>query len=301
MSDFRLQLVKGNSYYTTGVFAVGVYRYGNNVILIDSGSDEDTARKIDLAIGFTVTAIINTHGHADHCGGNAYFQKKYPNIKIYSAYDEKIFIEDSKWAARCFCGNAAPFAGLKHKLITLQKSSVVTNVVPYKDEILTIDNQDLRIVTVPGHTPGSIGIITPDNIFYSGDALFGVATLAKHPVLFYTDIADTLATFKKLMTLDVHACVLYHGGMIYNFLDLVQQHQESVLAVKDLMLKTILQRPCSIDLLTQQVMQHYKINDSIISFTLTQTIVQAYLAYLESEGKIQVIVQNGLLQIKGVL
>lgn len=300
MSDIRLQRIKGGSYYTTGAFAVGVYRYNNNVILIDSGSDENTAKKLDLAIGLTVTAIINTHCHPDHSGGNAYFQKKYPNIKIYSTYDEKFFIEDPKWAARCFCGNAAPFAELKHKLITSQKKSVITDIVSYNDEILIIDNQHLKIVTLPGHTPGSIGIITPDNVLYSGDALFGVATLAKHPVLFYTDLADTLATFKKLITLDVHACVLYHGGMIHNLIDLVQQHQERVIQIKDFILKIVLQQQCSVDLLTQQVMQHYKINGNIISFTLTQTIVQAYLAQLESEKAICVIVQDGLLQIKGI-
>ncbi len=297
MSDIRLQLIKGGSYYTKGVFAIGVYRYGNNVILIDSGSDENTARKLDLAIGFTVTAIINTHCHPDHCGGNAYFQKKYPNIQIYSTYDEKFFIEDPKWAARCFCGNATPFTGLKHKFITLQQSSVVTNIIPYKDEILTINNQDLRIVTLPGHTPGSIGIITPDNVLYSGDALFGVTTLAKHPVLFYTDIANTLATFKKLITLDVHACIIYHGGIIHNLIDLIQQHQERILEIKNLILKIVLQQQCSVDSLTQKVMQHYKIHDNIISFILTQTTIQAYLAQLESEGRICIIVQNGLLQI----
>ncbi len=134
MSKVSLKLIQGSSYYIVGVFAVGVYRYGNKVILIDSGSDEQSARDVADALAaenYTVSAIINTHCHPDHCGGNYFFQKKYPEVKIYAAYDEKMFIEDPKWAPRCFCGNAAPFSGLKNKHIAPLKSSIVTMTIPY--------------------------------------------------------------------------------------------------------------------------------------------------------------------------
>src|SRR3990167_2953077 len=104
MSKVMLNLVQGNSYYMTGVFAVGVYRYDDNVILIDSGSDEQSASRIAAALqaeNCKLRAIINTHCHPDHCGGNSYFQKIDPTIQVFAAYDEKMFIEDPKWAPRC--------------------------------------------------------------------------------------------------------------------------------------------------------------------------------------------------------
>ncbi len=306
MAKITLQQVAENSYCTTGVFAVGVYRYGNQVILIDSGSDKQSADAVaDCLVeqNLKVAAIINTHCHPDHCGGNYFFQKKDSNLKVYAAHDEKFFIEDPKWAPRCFCGNAAPFAGLKNKYLELQYASAVTNVVPYQDGMLLIDGQTLKIITLPGHTPGSIGILTQDNVLYSGDALFGVQTLQKHPILFYTDIGQTLATFEKLKTLSVAACVLYHGGVISNhhqFLALVQQHEEKVLQTKDVILKIIQEQASSLDFLTQKVMQKYAISGNIMSFTLTQTVIRAYITLLEFEKLVQIVVKDGLLEIQKV-
>ncbi|MCX5923824.1 MAG: MBL fold metallo-hydrolase [Candidatus Dependentiae bacterium] len=301
MLKIVLQQVVGNSYYTTGIFAVGVYRYEDKVILIDSGSDEQSASRVADALqaeNYIVRAIINTHCHPDHCGGNYFFQKKYPDVRVFAAHDEKMFIEDPKWAPRCFCGNAAPFSGLKNKHIAPQKPSVVTDTIPYQDLTLIIDDQKIKIVTLPGHTPGSIGIITQDNVLYSGDALFGASTLSKHPMLFYTDIAQTLSTFKKLKTMSVSACVLYHGGMIENLAEVAQVHEQRILETKDIILSMVQSKELSLDVLTQEVMQHYNITGSVISFTLTQTTVRAYLSMLEDENLIQVIVQDGLLQFK---
>ncbi len=47
-----------------------------------------------------------------------------------------------------------------------------------------------------------IGIITPDNILYCGDAFFGDDTIDKHGLLFYTNIGDTIESLKKIQGLD---------------------------------------------------------------------------------------------------
>lgn len=298
MSKVMLQKVVGNSFYTTGAFAVGVYRYGDNVILIDSGSDEQSASRIIEALsdqGCVVKAIINTHCHSDHCGGNWFFQKEYPGLSVYAAYDEKFFIEDPKWAPRCFCGNASPFAGLQNKYIAPQEPSIVTDIIPYQDHTLIIDGQKIDIVTLSGHTPGSIGIITPDNLLYSGDALFGISTLAKHPVLFYTDIEQTFVTFKKLKLLSVAACVLYHGGVIESLLEIVELHEQKVSEIKKIILSIVQGESLSLDLLTKELMLHYKIVGNLISFMLTQTTVRAYISLLEKDDLIKIFMQDGLL------
>ncbi len=305
MSKVSLHALKGNSYFATGIFAIGIYQHDNTTILIDSGSDDGHAKNVyDLlqAQGHSVTAIINTHCHPDHCGGNHFFQKKFPDIKIYATRDEKELIENPNLAPRCFCGGAAPFAGLQHKHIAPQKETCVTNVIaPYSDQKLAIGSAEIKIVTLPGHTPGSIGIITPENILYSGDALFGTETFNKHPMLFYTDIENTLASFKKLASLPVDACVLYHGGVIYDLPNVAKQHEMRILEIKEVILSTLQQQQLSIDLLTQKIMQHYKIPDNIIPFVLTQTAVRAYLTKLEQEKAIKLMVQDGLLQAMAII
>ena len=244
-----------------------------------------------------LSSIINTHCHPDHCGGNAYFQKNFPGLTIHATHEEQPFIESTTLAPRCFCSLAAPFIGLQNKYIAPQKPSTVTNPIhPYCDQIITINNASFTILTLPGHTPGMIGIITPDNILYSGDALFGESTIEKHPILFYTDIKNTLASFEKIKSLNVDGCVLVHGGVIYDVATITNQHIAKVIETKDSILAFLQVQPLSIDELTQQVMQKYTIGNNIISFTLTQTTVRAYLSYLESEKLIILTVSEGLLR-----
>lgn len=300
MPKITLQNVKGNSYFCSGVLSIGVYLIDKKAILIDSGGDESCAKDVFNALdeqGISVEAIINTHCHPDHCGGNSFFQKKYPNLKVFAAHDETRFIEDPNLAPRCFCSLAAPFAGLKNKYLAPQRPSVVTNpIAPYIDQTIEILGSSFRIITLPGHTPGSIGIITPDNVFYTGDALFGQETLQKHAILFYTDIENTLASFIKLASLQVDSCVFYHGGVTNDLAGAAHQHAEKILTTKNSVHEIISKNPISIDLLTQAIMQKHNIPNSIVSFTLTQTTMRAYLTKLESEKVIELQVCNGLLQ-----
>lgn len=300
MPKITLQLVQGNSYFCSGVLSIGVYIQENTAVLIDSGGDESCAKDVSKAIqeaGYNIAAIINTHCHPDHCGGNAFFQKKFPSIKIYASHDEQRFIEDPLLAPRCFCGLAAPFAGLQNKYLGPQKSCSVTNVIaPYQDQIITIAGAAFKIVTLPGHTPGSIGIITPDNVFYAGDALFGDETFHKHAILFYTDIANTLASLEKLKTLDIQTSIFYHGGINHSLALTAEQHITKILGTKNIVLKLIQSQALSIDQLTQKIIQQYAIPNNLIAFTLTQTAMRAYLTQLELEKHIELRVLDGLLQ-----
>jgi glyoxylase-like metal-dependent hydrolase (beta-lactamase superfamily II) len=303
MPKITLIPIKGNSYICDGFLSIGVYLQDRKALLIDSGGDDSCAKDVNNALeaeGYEVSAIINTHCHGDHCGGNSFFQKRYPNLKTFAAYNEKFFIEDPLQAPRCFCGGAAPFAGLKNKYISPQKTSIITNVIaPYEDQTLTINETAQKIITLPGHTQGMVGVITPDNILYSGDALFGEETLRKHPILFYTDIAATLTSFTKLEQLSVDACALYHGGVIHNLPALVAQHREKILQTKDAVLDLIQKESSSIDALTQRIMQHFGIPDNLIAFTLTQTALKAYVTLLEEEKAVKLVVNKGLLVVAG--
>lgn len=299
MPQISLQKIKGHSSYTPGIFSAGVYLQGDTCVLIDSGSDQTSAKAIYETVqtqSKTVTAIVNTHCHPDHCGGNYFFQTNFPRLRVFAAQDEKEFIENPTLAARCFCGGAAPFSGLRNKHIAPQKESKVTDPILNSDNAIVIDAEVFKIIPLPGHTPGSIGIITPDNILYCGDALFGSEVIKKHPILFYTDIQNTLASLKKLTSLQVDGCVLYHGGFIESLAEAIEQHVTLILETKNHIVSILKNGPLSVDALTQRIMQHYKIPNSIIAFTLTQTTLRAYLTCLEYEKGIELIVRDGLLQ-----
>jgi glyoxylase-like metal-dependent hydrolase (beta-lactamase superfamily II) len=301
MAKINLIQVKDNSFYCDGIFSIGVYIKKNIAVLIDSGISKDVAKEVDKALiqaNVQLAAIINTHCHGDHCGGNAFFQQKYPELKIFSTETEKPFIEDPLMAPICFCGGAAAFEELKKcKPIAPQQSSKVTNVIThYEDQKIVICEEIFEIITLPGHTRGMIAIKTPDNVLYCGDAIFGEDTFKKHPILYYTFIGDTLNSFKKLKSLlpSVDATVIYHGGMIPDLAPLIDDHEKRILEIKDLILNMLHQSPLSVEEVTAKIMQTHKIPDNLISYTLTKVPMQAYIADLEHDQLIEIRVTAGV-------
>jgi len=301
MAKINLIQAKGNSYYCDNIFSIGVYIKEKMAVLIDSGISRDVAKEIDKCLiqaNVQVAAIINTHCHGDHCGGNAFFQQKYPQIKIFSTETERPFIEDPLMAPICFCGGAAAFEELKKcKPITPQQPSKVTDIIaPYEDQKIVICGEIFEIITLPGHTRGMIGVKTPDNVLYCGDAIFGEDTFRKYPILYYTFIGDTLNSFKKLRSLipSVDVSIIYHGGVIKDLVSFIDNHEERILETRNTILSMLSERPLSLEEITARIMQTYKIPDDLISYALTKVPMQAYIAELERENLVEIRVTAGI-------
>ncbi|MBS0272683.1 MAG: MBL fold metallo-hydrolase [Proteobacteria bacterium] len=301
MAKINLIKVKGNSFYCDGVFSIGVYIKDRMAVLIDSGISKDVAKEVDKTLvqaNAQLTAIINTHCHGDHSGGNAFFQQKYPQVKIFATEAEKPFIEDPLMAPVCFCGGAAAFEQLKKcKPIAPQQPSKVTDIIsPYQDQKICIGNEFFEIINLPGHTRGMIAIKTPDNVLYCGDAIFGEETFNKYPILYYTFIDETLNSFKKLRSLvpSVDAALIYHGGMISDLVMLIDEHEKRILETKNMIFAMLSETALSIEEITAKIMQLKKIPDDLISYMLTKVPMQAYVAELEREGLVEVKVTEGV-------
>lgn len=303
MAKINLIQAKGNSFFCDGIFSIGVYIKDKSAVLIDSGISKDVAKEIDKALieaNVQVMAIINTHCHGDHCGGNAFFQQKYPNIKIFSTETERPFIEDPLMAPICFCGGAAAFEELKKcKPITPQQVSKVTDIIsPYQDQKISICGETFEIITLPGHTRGMIAVRTPDNVLYCGDAIFGGETFRKYPILYYTFIDETLNSFKKLKSLvpQVNVTIIYHGGIVPDLVPLIDDHESRILETKKWILSILSEQPLSIEEITAKIMQKHKIPDDMVSYALTKTPIQAFVAELARENIIDIRVSNGIVR-----
>lgn len=301
MAKIGLLHAKGNSFFCDGIFSIGVYIKDKKAVLIDSGISKDTAKEVNKALaetGIDVAAIINTHCHGDHSGGNAFFQQKYPHIKIFSTETERPFIEDPLLAPICFCGGAAAFEELKKcKPLTPQQPCKVTDMIaPYQDQKINICGETFEMITLPGHTRGMIAVKTPDNVLYCGDAVFGEITFKKYPILFYTFIDDTLSSFKKLKSLipSVEVTIIYHGGMISDLAALIDDHEKRILETKTMIIEFLQEQPLSVEEITARVMQKHQIPDEIVSYALTKTPMQAYVAELERDNIIEMRVTEGV-------
>ncbi|MFH1189122.1 MAG: MBL fold metallo-hydrolase [Candidatus Omnitrophota bacterium] len=120
--------------------------------LIDPGSDPESVKRFIEREGLTLKFIINTHGHGDHIGANAVFGAP---IFIHRA-DADFLTDPGKNMSRAFAAD-----------IMSPKADRMLE----EGDVLRVGAIELKVLHTPGHTPGSISVVT-DGAAFTGDALF---------------------------------------------------------------------------------------------------------------------------------
>lgn len=126
-------------------------------VIIDSAKESKILKKEILKLKLKIKYIINTHGHGDHIGGNAFFVKSFPKSKL--------------------CIHKEDALMLLYPELNLSMHWDGCVVSPASDiqfedgEILKLGENELKIIHTPGHTEGGISIYADDLVF-TGDALF---------------------------------------------------------------------------------------------------------------------------------
>jgi len=117
------------------------------LILFDTLNSTDDATKVIepeiMKAGYDpaqIKIILVGHGHADHFGGANYLQQKY-HAKVYAAMPD--------WAAIERGGRGANVPGTKVDEDVMDGQKV------------TLGDTTVTMIRLPGHTPGTIGMIVP--------------------------------------------------------------------------------------------------------------------------------------------
>jgi glyoxylase-like metal-dependent hydrolase (beta-lactamase superfamily II) len=174
MANEVLQLNLGmvNSYLIKG---------SDGFILVDTGISMNRAaldEQLDKS-GCTpgkLKLIVLTHGDIDHIGSAAYLGKKF-GVKIaMDKNDAPMAIEGQTLARkqRTLIGKIRSYifsaTGIMKKMAaSLEKFT--PDIYPEDGYSLMPYGVDAKIVSIPGHTPGSIGVITAGGDFISGDTI----------------------------------------------------------------------------------------------------------------------------------
>jgi len=132
--------------------------------VVDPGmATPDEERRLDSYIagkGLTVTSVVNTHMHLDHCFGVNHVRERYGvPVKAHPA-DAPLGAAIGAQASRF------GMAGRRDAPVAIDE--------PLADgDIITIGGGQLQVLHVPGHSPGGIALYCPDGRFVlSGDSLF---------------------------------------------------------------------------------------------------------------------------------
>lgn len=111
----------------------------DRALLIDSGMHTHNAKKLAREYTDLPLSLINTHADPDHIGSNGEFERFYMHPAEYINYYK------------------------------LQKG--VGSITPVWDgDVLELGGRPLRVIHIPGHTPGSIAVLDEKNRrLFSGD------------------------------------------------------------------------------------------------------------------------------------
>lgn len=186
-----------------------------DLVLIDSGAGENFDQLIDnlKALGFDpkrLKAIIVTHAHIDHIGSLAYFQKEYGTQLIAHELDATA-IETGR-------GTGAEFYGVPYEPCKIDTR------VSDTEESLTFGRYELKLIHVPGHTPGSIAVY----VDMEKRVLFGQDIHGPYISAWGADPAQACLSLQKLI--DLKADILCEGHFgIYQPASKVEQYIEGYL------------------------------------------------------------------------
>ena len=211
-----------NVYVLEGSVNVSIILGDEGALIIDTGLGDTSARKVRRWLdenGIRPCAIINTHSHADHFGGNSFLLKKYPELQVWTPEVEDVFIK-YPILEPAFLFGAEPPETLKTGFL-MSKSSKVDGVINPGD--LDVCGLNLTFVSLPGHSFNQIGVVFKDVIF-SADAFFVEELIEKYGILYFVDFEKSIETLEKLKDYRKLKFIPGHRKIEQNVIDIINEN-----------------------------------------------------------------------------
>ena len=280
----HLHHITGQSYYLKGPVNIGVFVTGRGgCILVDTGLDETSGRQVMRALrdeGLVPTAIVNTHAHADHFGGNRFIVQR-TGARVCAGPLHRAIIENP-FLSPFYLYGAAPIREITGKFLMAEACAVDEVLAPGP---VTLEGAELQIIDLDGHAPGQLGVATPDGVLYAGDAFLDAGIIDKYRLLYNADIAAAKNTLERLKETAYGYYLPGHGSLTDGPGTTLDRNIEAIRETEELILG------CCVDGLTREevmtrVVAEYGINLNPEQYVLVFSTISAYLAALHNEGRL---------------
>lgn len=156
-------------------------------LIVDPGGDAPDIMAAVSRTGLNVRFIVDTHGHPDHVSANEAVRRALTQIQ---ADPPKLLVHEADRAAV----EQPPMQWL---LIGMRPAPCPVDDTLTEGQVLQVGGLSVRVMHLPGHSPGSIALVVEDAVF-TGDTLFeGSIGRTDLPG---GDLRQIMASLKRLVT-----------------------------------------------------------------------------------------------------
>lgn len=282
----KLEHIKDNVYYLREVINVGVVVGDDRqAILIDSGLGDRSGQRILQALGakgLRPVAVLNTHCHGDHSGGNAYLVQQ-AGVKIYAPPYDAVVLRQPEWGPLCLFAGADPIHELAIPRFSMRPSPV--DVIVTEGE-LTVADVSIEAVALPGHTGTHTGYIA-SGVFFLGDALCSEQELENAGIPYGYSVTMRLDTLRKLRHYHCDYYLLAHGDLRRDISELIELNHRRVEETLTVIVDYLARQPAEASEVMVAVCEHFGLQlRKVQGFFLLQPTIYSHLSHLHNQGEI---------------
>jgi glyoxylase-like metal-dependent hydrolase (beta-lactamase superfamily II) len=269
-----LEMIKEGIFVKNGSTNVGIVKIEGTSYVIDTGSNVKFAKELFGELEGENLVVLNTHSHADHIQGNAFFERN--GAKIFSDQLEIPFIRNPELESFYLYGSVPPkslragfYKAKPSHAHPLEEANLPTNV---------------QLVPLKGHSLGMTGFKIDDALF-CGDAYFGEEVLEKYSYPYLIDVKGFLDSLESLQKTDAAVYVPSHGKVTSDPHNDIEKTRSALYAFINGVLDT-LEEEKSVEESIFEVTNTMNVTLNNGTFYLFRSFVSAILSYLEREGEI---------------
>ncbi len=275
---YELMQLTEHDYYIDCPAKIGLVLVSDGeAVLIDSGSDKDAGKKAFRHLeekGWKLRAILNTHSHADHIGGNRFLQEK-TGCPIYARGLEAVYAANPILEPIGLYGGL-PFKELRSKFLLAQES----RVLPLTAETLP---GGLRLLDLPGHCFEMAGFLTPDGTAYIADSVSAPETLEKYGVGYLWDPEASIRTLEGLPDIPAKRFVPSHAPVTEDIRPLAALNRDKLLALRAFLLEAC-GEPVTFEALLKKLFEAYGMRMNAQQYALIGSTLRSCLSALYAGG-----------------